>query len=157
MNVPVQFVFTPDSNPETETIMICEAYNRKEKQYYYDNWIVERQQSKPHSCLLHIGSVSMNESGSYSCVGILPHGVADWSERNLSVIVASKLTASRSIVPNQTMFNDILTAIFGIFVSLSMIVVAVFCSAILIGYAHRRRRRRNGEFPTSSIMLCIVK
>ena len=126
--------------------MICEAFYRKPMRYG-DNWVVERLRHDPHSCLLHVNGMSQNESGTYGCVGVLPHGLGDWSERNISIILASKIEF-RSPISNPTTFSAILGAIFGTFVSFIAVTFIGFCLVVVISARINKwqQERRLGEF-----------
>ena len=144
LHIPAAFFFYPKHDTDDYNVSsICDSNdtvsvnNRK--------WIITRQQSPPHDCVLTIVDFGGHDVGKYRCAGVLDTPsmpVEDWSNY-LHLKFPAKLQSASAVNPS-SLAELWVTVFFGVIVSAT---IAIFLAlvALVVGYSAYRIYRSTNQ------------
>ena len=142
-NVKVNFYFSLAENLAKKKSAPCEPNMRKPK--HFGNWKVFRSNTTNDCCLV-VENATLNDSGYYEAVGVLPgrdgNGKHIFASSNFVVL---RVEAESSLVPEKDK-SKIYIFIGAIIGTLVLIVIVLFVIVFIV-YRHRPDRYRPGYVP----------
>ena len=159
LDIPVTFLFhSKHDNDEHNVSATCNSDNTVSVNN--GKWIITRQQSPPHDCVLTIVDFGEHNVGKYRCAGVLSQSsslilqVDDWSN-NLHLKLLTNLKPVRDFSLSQ--LGVWATIFFGVIVtSIAAIFLAFLVIASYSAYKRHRRRRRGLIYDQGKIMYTIM-
>ena len=146
LHIPATFLFYPKHGTDNHNVSAtCDSDDSVS--INNGRWIITRQQSPPHDCLLTIIDFGGHDVGKYCCAGVLSQSdspgmqVEDWSN-NLQLKLQIKLHSAGGI--NLSQLGVWATVFFGVIVTS---IIAIFLAFVAIVVYSACRRHRSTRLP----------
>ena len=146
LNIPSTFIFYPKHDVDDYNVS-ASCKNDDAIPVNNGKWIISRQQSPPHDCVLTIVNFGGHDVGRYRCAGVLSQSDSsiqeeDWSNK-LHLKLFTKLQSAAGF--NSSPLGPLVTLFFGVIVASTIAIFLVFMAIggySALAYYRRRRRRR---------------
>ena len=138
LDIPVTFLF--HSKHDNDESAPCDSNNTVSVNKDNLKWIITRQQSPPHDCVLTIVEFGRHNVGKYRCAGVLSQ-VDDWSN-DLHLKLLTNLKPAGVFSLSQLGFWA--TIFFGVIVTFISAIFLAFLVIASYSVCKRHRRQRQG-------------
>ena len=144
-HIPVMFRFYPKHGHRADSHIVTATCVDSDDSVSKNNgkWIISRQQSPPHDCVLTIVDLGRHDIGKYRCAGVLSQSespsqqVEDWSNI-LHLKLPSKLQPAGGLSLSQLGYWA--TVVFGVLVACIIAIVLAFVAIVIYSVKHRKTR-----------------